>query len=452
MASQGMSGNTEITFSERVTALEEQAKSLLGAAVQFASRPFVIEFAGAPKSGKSTLVEAIRHFFSRQGYRVNVLTERASVCPIPMKGHLFFNTWCFTSMLAELLKNTETESDILIVDRGLFDSLIWLTLQKNRGELTDDEFKRFENFVLMDRWKRLFDTTVVLNVSSAIALDREQKGHISRSSGSVMNKNFLNTLNEAVSHAADNYQDVFTNIIYMDNSDKSFEESGSQLLGKLLTSLEQFLNPEILVVPREKIQILESSSQQRFGEDAVAEVLRCIDKYGTYLRRDIVEEDSAYVQVVPCAILTNEEDIFLFQRKEKDPKYRLYGRTSIWQGCHVPRQQEQNISSLLKHSLMERVSGSLFLSQVFATEQVGYFRDQSSAESERHLGIFYRIRIDRSETVADLKKKEFKYGRGYGLSGQFLPKKSISEKRQDLGLESWSCAIIDNVDFNKGVN
>src|SRR5882762_8468762 len=94
----------------------------------FSKRAFVIEFAGTPKSGKSTAVEAIRHFFSRQGFRVHVLAERAALCPIPMKGHLFFNTWCAVSMLAELLENVDTDTDIIIVDRGILDALVWLGL------------------------------------------------------------------------------------------------------------------------------------------------------------------------------------------------------------------------------------------------------------------------------------------------------------------------------------
>src|SRR5215813_2744420 len=96
--------------------LEERAERVRRLLV-FASRAFVIEFAGTPKSGKTTSVEAIRHFFNRHGFRVHVLVERASVCPIPMKGHLFFNTWCACTMLSELIANVDTETDIIIVDR-----------------------------------------------------------------------------------------------------------------------------------------------------------------------------------------------------------------------------------------------------------------------------------------------------------------------------------------------
>ncbi len=69
--------------------LEKRAEALRSL-ISFAQRAFVIEFAGTPKSGKTTSVEAIRHFFARHGFNVHVLVERASVCPIPHEGASLF--------------------------------------------------------------------------------------------------------------------------------------------------------------------------------------------------------------------------------------------------------------------------------------------------------------------------------------------------------------------------
>jgi pantothenate kinase len=98
-----MVGGTALSDNQEMVRALEQRLATLKSTLSYAHRAFVIEFAGTPKSGKSTSVEAIRHFFARNGFRVHVLAERAAVCPIPMKGHLFFNTWCASSMLAELL-------------------------------------------------------------------------------------------------------------------------------------------------------------------------------------------------------------------------------------------------------------------------------------------------------------------------------------------------------------
>lgn len=169
---------------EAVATLEARADKLRSL-LQYAPRAFVMEFAGTPKSGKSTSVEAVRHFFSRCEFRVHVLSERAAVCPIPMKGHLFFNTWCACSMLAELLANVETETDLVIVDRGLFDALVWLTLQKRRGELTASEARAIEGFLLLERWRTLIDLAIVMSVAAEEALARENNQRITSKGGSL---------------------------------------------------------------------------------------------------------------------------------------------------------------------------------------------------------------------------------------------------------------------------
>ncbi len=89
-------------------------------------------------------------------------------------------------MLAELIANVDTETDLIIVDRGLFDALVWLTMQRQRGELTADEAQTIEAFLLLDRWRTLVDLTVVMNVSAEDAMTRENSHRISNRPGSIM--------------------------------------------------------------------------------------------------------------------------------------------------------------------------------------------------------------------------------------------------------------------------
>ena len=62
----------------------------------------------------------------------------------------------------------------------MFDALVWLTLQKKRGELTATESRTIEAFLLLDRWWAL-DLAVVMSVSAeeALSLDflRAGPGH-----------------------------------------------------------------------------------------------------------------------------------------------------------------------------------------------------------------------------------------------------------------------------------
>ena len=63
---------------------------------QRARKPIVVEFAGVPKAGKTSTIGQVVAFFKRCGFRVEVVVERASVCPIRDKKHSDFNVWTET--------------------------------------------------------------------------------------------------------------------------------------------------------------------------------------------------------------------------------------------------------------------------------------------------------------------------------------------------------------------
>jgi len=431
-----------------VTRLEGQAE-IVKSLLEFASRAFVIEFAGTPKSGKTTGVEAIRHFLSRQGFRVYVLTERAAICPIPMKGHLFFNIWCASSMLAELMAHVETLTDVLIVDRGIFDALVWLTLQEKRGELNPTEARTIESFLLLQRWRDLTDLVVVMSVSAEDSLKRELDQRITQKPGSIMNPEVLGALVSAVDEATNRYQSNFRSLLRLDTTGKKPRESNVELASQVLSCLEAYLNPEILVVPRKDIESLYLHKGGAFDAEHLAKLLQTIDKSGHFIRRAKAESRTDCVQIIPCGVLTYSGKIFLFQRKETDPKYRLYGRATIWQGVHVQRREADNIRPLLERTLLERISQSLFLSRLFPVFPLGYAWDRDDARSSRHLGLIYRIEIDNPHTANDLRKKEFRRLRGHGLLGQFVPAAELVSRQGELSLETWSQAILNNVKENQ---
>jgi hypothetical protein len=102
----------------RKNELKRRAEELLPIVRRQARRAFVVELAGTPKAGKSTSVATIKQFFKTCGFRVHLLKERAADCPLPMKGHFFFNSWTTATMLAEVLQTVDTDTDLLVVDRA----------------------------------------------------------------------------------------------------------------------------------------------------------------------------------------------------------------------------------------------------------------------------------------------------------------------------------------------
>jgi hypothetical protein len=145
-----------------------------------ARKPIVIEFAGVPKAGKTTTLGQLQSFLKRCGFRVEVVVERASVCPIRDKKHSNFNVWTACTTLAQLLEKTQDppridDPQILILDRGLFDSICWLAMMERLERIRSADRKIIDKFLLIDDWREKITGVIVMTASSADAMARENK-------------------------------------------------------------------------------------------------------------------------------------------------------------------------------------------------------------------------------------------------------------------------------------
>ena len=97
--------------------------------------PLVIEISGTPRSGKSLSIESLRAFFDDNKINVAIVPEQASFCPIPEKSDYFFNIWtgCQTlSKFVDYLRNQNNyKYDVILLNRGIFDILVWLNFHNN---------------------------------------------------------------------------------------------------------------------------------------------------------------------------------------------------------------------------------------------------------------------------------------------------------------------------------
>lgn len=430
--------------SEQLAARADRVRTLVR---RQARRAFVVEFAGTPKAGKSTSVAVIKQFFEQCGFRVHLLKERAADCPLPMKGHFFFNTWTMCSMLAEVLATVDTETDLLILDRGVFDALMWLELQHRRGQVTDDEKAIFASFVTLERWRRLIDLTFVVTVDPEVAMLRENSARIIPKLGSLMNPGALAEINDVLSAVAAEHVKSFT-LKDFNTSSGDVIASNKQLTALLLDAFEAFADPEILAVPR---SVLETVGLQSSNDDASllgdADALRALDAIVEAVvsrKRSSLEEDDEFVQLVGCGLPHDQSSrLFLLKRTEKDAKSGQYGRYTLWKGCHLECGAELplHVDALLDAAasqLVRRISEDFHLAIPLRPS----FRAITWKRTEKHAGLLFEVPIDSAEAVRHMGQKEFK------RQGRFEPHKGdLFKTRDDLlrtdGIEAWSRSYLE---------
>ena len=188
-------------------------------------RPVFVEFAGTPKSGKSTCIESVRHFFRRLDYKVLAPAEGASRrTPYYLKDDLIaFNTWSASYALMHVLEGLHgsDQYDLAILDRGLFDALAWFELLAAQGETSDEVRNQVQSFLQIEYWRSAIDAVLLFTADAETAMRRENSGKLIKEPGQAMNPAFLDELNDAYDEVQAKYADQFSHFERIDTSESA---------------------------------------------------------------------------------------------------------------------------------------------------------------------------------------------------------------------------------------
>lgn len=428
---------------DQIGAAKKHAAALHPILTRQARRPFVLEITGTPKAGKTTLIGMLDSFLRACGYRVHVLKERASECPLPMKGHFFFNTWTTGTMLAGLLDAVDREHDVVILDRGLFDALIWLSMQVRQGQVSKKEREVFESFVMLERWRQLVDGVCIVETNPLTAMERENHGRLLPRKGSVMNVARLADFNAAMQTLARKRRRDF-DLIPLSNSEGA-KEGALALIDATLQAISKWCDPEIAVVERTRAEQLVRDGATSWSARLERELLRTVK----YKRRSSIETDDAWVQLLACGVQTHAGEVFLVcRRPQRDRKPHDRDNTAlIWRGCHIARPPSGALTvAVLEEQLKDRLRGDLHLAEFKAKLKPKGLVWLPGGKEPRHLGLVFVAAV--SDNIAEwLDEKNFKTnGRGYELESSFVRANEVSGDSQPLKgytLEEWSTLILE---------
>ena len=411
-----------------------------------ARRAFVLELTGTPKAGKTSTLAALQAFFKSAGFKVATLKERAAECPLSMKGHFFFNAWTMATMLADVLANLETDADLLLLDRGFLDALIWLELQVARHQVSSAGRRVFTEFVLLPRWRDLVDHTIIMTATAEKALEREDHGTLIPRRGTLMNTTALAEFNKATERTLAEHRGAFAHTVIDTTDASSAKESTVRILTEVLPVLEDWSNPEIFVLRRADL-ITVFGERTYLDIDAPAALERLV---ALAFKQDRVSAslDPDLVQLVVGGIHVREDGrILVFRRDPNDAKSASYGKTILWKGCHV--QTASLTTEELATALKSRLREDLHLEVDLSLQLLGLAAPVTNepiraAFKHRHLGIMFQVGL--GNLVAEtLQEKTFhRSGRTRPIKGQFKTQEGIIGEADNLDLEPWSRHFISN--------
>lgn len=170
----------------------------------FYQKSIVIEFAGMPKSGKTTIVDRLSQLLRRTGCKVEEFHGGGRYAPIDKDHIKNLNLYLLSSTLQHLSKidSDDRPARFHLLDRGLVDRAIFSEALFNLG-LVDYSHVSLTHAALkckgiINRIRPIF----VFTSTTQLSLTRDYRGKIGPRTGRVMNEQMLNALLNAAKFGA----------------------------------------------------------------------------------------------------------------------------------------------------------------------------------------------------------------------------------------------------------
>lgn len=196
----------------------------------------MIEFMGLPRTGKTTAVEAISGRLNELGINTSIIQERASVCPVQNKMSPLFNYWTAVSQMKEYIEACDKSVEILLADRGVLDSAVWLYF-KNRNGSFDEEVGCFESLLYNCFIKSSTKLAVFFYCDIDLILEREEERRVRPKPPTVVNRPVLEGYLQSY-HEAKRELESLTKIVEIDTTALSIQELLDRVSEVVVSSVE----------------------------------------------------------------------------------------------------------------------------------------------------------------------------------------------------------------------
>jgi predicted NUDIX family phosphoesterase len=405
-----------------------------------ADRPLIIEFSGAPKAGKTRSISILELFLKRNGIKAEVFTERASIAPIRSKGHLNFNVWVSCASLQGMLEALYRDLDVFILDRGMFDALVWNEWLKMTGKITPQEADQVAQFFLMDRWTELVDLVFVLTCEPAVSIEREFADQLTTKRGTIMEEGTLKQFKQATENTMAKFGKKFKRIVPIDTTMTTTREGAAKIVDETLNVLSGFLDESIGVLPLVDLKMALPNSGFVSDPMTVKAFVETFKNKKIFAPRSQAEQNANYLQPIPCAVLRYANKILVLKRKKSG--HPLHDTYAVWAGGHVVEADDG--PKILLNTLNRELTEELFIKESFELnpEPIGLIRTDEDARASRHIAVLYEITLKSEDVALALNQKEFRSTRGTSMSGKLVEIEELREIYDEMG--DWSRFIVAN--------
>ena len=168
-----------------------------------------------------------------------------------------------------------------------------------------------------------------------------------------------------------------------------------------------------------------------------SDVLNMIVQNGLFRKRNELEEDPSFKQIIPYAIISCKESFYLFKRTSKQTEKRLHNQMTLGVGGHMNPDnfmdsKKQYLIDELKREFFEEVK-LLNACLIEDIEFIGFINDDTISVGRVHIGLLYHIQVSNKSVYINETDK---------MTADWIDKQNLAEFYE--GVETWTKIIFDH--------
>ena len=199
---------------------------------------YVIEFTGTPRTGKTTLINNLYDFFKKGKFKTSILEEfttskkyKEQIYPkLKNEYKNVVNTEIPKYVLKDLEEEMQKDLDIVLIDRSLFDRIIWVNRLYLKGGMEEAEYQNYLN-TYIPLVNEKIDIIIALKTDAITSLKRDYTANLSLEKRNFLNEENVNEYNVSL----ENTLKMFENKAYVfDTTKKTQREIAIEVAHQIL--------------------------------------------------------------------------------------------------------------------------------------------------------------------------------------------------------------------------
>lgn len=210
------------------------------------SKPFVIEFCGTPRTGKTTTINNLYDFFKKGGFKVSVVEEftTSNYYKEQIKDELDkmnlgdSNIAIIEYTYKQLLKLLETDQEIILIDRSLNDRQIWNYIRYVRGDMSKVQYhKAREKYSALS--KELIDFLVITYAESLTSLKRDYNLSLALEKRNFLNIENLDEYNKCLKDLEELFKTSVEDSIFLDTTSMNINDVSVEIASQIMPAMRK---------------------------------------------------------------------------------------------------------------------------------------------------------------------------------------------------------------------